>query len=91
MIKIHEDKIWLPLELFVELKLRNRQRDLFVAQTFRRALSYYADMTEAYWGRLLCQWYQPVDDVRMSVSQLVEYMMELITQSFITVLHSRSY
>ena len=33
------------------------------------------DMTEAYWGRLLCQWYQPVDDVRLSVSQLMEYMM----------------
>ena len=33
------------------------------------------DMTEAYWGKLLCQWYQPVDVVRLSVSQLREYMM----------------
>ena len=35
------------------------------------------DMVEAFWCRLLCQWYQPVDGVRLSVSQLVEWMMEL--------------
>ena len=39
------------------------------------------DMTEAYWCSLLCEWYQPLDGVRLSVSQLVDYMMELSNHS----------
>ena len=47
------------------------------------------DMTEAYWGRILCQWCQPVCRVRLSVSQLMEYMMELLRNHFITALQTR--
>ena len=71
----HEDKIWLRLELFVELL--DRQRDSFVGTIFLQSaeaamIQNNTDMMEAFWWRLICQWYQPVDGVRLSVSQLVE-------------------
>ena len=76
----HEDKIWLPLELFLELL--DRQRDSFVGTKFLQSaeaaiIQNNTDMMEAFWCRLICQWYQPVDGVRLSVSQLVERMTEL--------------
>ena len=30
MIQNHEDKIWLPLELVIEIKIRDRQRNSIV-------------------------------------------------------------
>ena len=80
--KNHEDKISLPLGLFVELKPRDRQHDWFVGTNFSQSaeaamIQNNTGMTEAYWGRLLCQMYQLVDGVQLSVSQLLDYMMEL--------------
>ena len=76
----HEDKMWLRLELFVELL--DRQCDSFVGTNYLQSaevtmIQNNTDMMEAFWWRLICQWYQPVDGVRLSVSQLVEWMMEL--------------
>ena len=34
MIQNHEDKIWLPLELVIELKIRDKQRNSFVGTHF---------------------------------------------------------
>ena len=68
-------------EPVVELKLRGRQRDSFVStnisQSTEAIIILNGDMMGVYWSRLLCQWYQTVDGVRLSVSQLVEYTMEL--------------
>ena len=51
----HEDKIWLPLELFVELL--DRQRDSFVGTKFSQSaeaamIQNNTDMMEAFWCRL---------------------------------------
>ena len=70
-----------PLELVVELKLRDRQCNSFVGTNFSQSAEAARiqnwDMTAAFLGRLLCQFHQPVNGARLSVTQLVEYMMEL--------------
>ena len=69
MSQNQEDKIRLPQKLNVELKLRGKTQ-LVCCQND-------TDMMQAYWCRLLCQWYQAVDGTGLSISKLVEYVMEL--------------
>ena len=74
-----EDKTGLSLEQVIEL--RDRQRNSFAATTFsesvEKAMVQNGDTTEAYWCRLLRQWYEAMDEAGLTVSQRVEYMMEI--------------
>ena len=85
-----EDKVWLPLEVFVELL--DRQRDSLVVTKFSRSaeaamIQNNTDMMEAFWCRVMsmlstCGWCTLVSYTTRGINYG-------ITQSFITVLQTR--